>query len=48
VAIQHDGPPELFNLDDDLAERRNLASQQPERLQELLNAFDTWQAQFKP
>lgn len=46
VVSQHDGPAELYHLDDDLVERRNLASQQPERLQELLDALAAWQAQF--
>ncbi|MBL8827055.1 MAG: sulfatase-like hydrolase/transferase [Planctomycetaceae bacterium] len=47
VVMQHDQPPELYDLSADLGERENLAAQKPERLRELLAAFATWQAQFK-
>lgn len=46
VVIQHDGPAELYDLTNDLGERKNLAAQEPQRLRELLAALSAWQAQF--
>ena len=37
-------PPELFNLDADIAESRNLASGQPGLVTELLSALSAWEA----
>ncbi|MBL8849960.1 MAG: sulfatase [Planctomycetaceae bacterium] len=38
------GAPELYNLQDDLAEQHDLAAEQPERVQELLSAWHAWEA----
>ena len=46
VVIQHEESPELYDLTNDLGERKNLAEQEPKRLSELLAALDAWQAQF--
>jgi arylsulfatase A-like enzyme len=46
VVIQHDQPPELYDLANDLGERKNLAKQEPEKLRDLLAAFAEWQSQF--
>lgn len=46
VVIQHDQPPELYHLTNDLAERRNLATQEPKQLRDMVDALATWQAQF--
>jgi len=37
-----DQPWQLFNLEDDVAEKNNLASRQPERVDELNDAFAAW------
>ncbi len=34
----------LYNLEDDLTETRDLAQENPEKLQELINAYKTWEA----
>jgi arylsulfatase A-like enzyme len=47
VVIEHDQPASLFDLATDLGERNNLASQEPERLREMLSALAAWQAQFR-
>jgi len=36
--------PELFNLAQDVGERNNLASAQPERVKELQALWDSWNA----
>lgn len=46
VVIQHDQPPELYELTTDLGERKNLAAQKPKRLSEMLAALAIWQKQF--
>lgn len=46
LVIEHDQPAELYHLTNDLSERKNLASAEPERLHELQNALAAWQAQF--
>ncbi len=44
--VQHRGPPELYHLGRDLGERRNLADAEPERLRDLLAAYEDWERQF--
>lgn len=39
---------ELFNLADDPAETRNLAEQEPERVRDLLQRYETYASQMKP
>jgi arylsulfatase A len=46
VVIQHDQPPELYDLKSDLGERKNLAAREPKRLRELLDALAAWQKQL--
>ena len=46
VVIQHDQPPELYDLTNDLGERKNLAAREPKRLREMLDALAAWQKQF--
>lgn len=41
----HEGKPELYNLVDDLSESVNLAPQMPERVQQLRQAWEVWQAE---
>jgi arylsulfatase A-like enzyme len=48
VVIQHDQPAELYDLASDLGERKNLAAREPERLREMLAAYEAWEAQFAP
>ncbi len=44
-----DGEKEyLFNLDEDIAEKNNLAAQYPERLNELKALFKAWESQMQP
>ncbi|MFV0553812.1 MAG: sulfatase [Mangrovibacterium sp.] len=38
-----DRAPRLYNLADDIGERHDLASQEPEKVQELLNDFHRWE-----
>ena len=45
VVIEHDGPAQLYDLTTDLAERKNLAAQEPDRLRAMLDALATWQRQ---
>jgi len=40
------GTEELFNLADDIGERKNLAAQKPEKLKELHDALKAWDAQL--
>jgi len=37
-----DGGPALFNLDEDIAETRNLAADHPQRLKQMLEALEAW------
>ncbi|MEM1297330.1 MAG: sulfatase [Verrucomicrobiota bacterium] len=39
-----DGALELYNLNDDISESTNLATQQPEKTQELLQELEAWRA----
>ena len=39
---------ELYDLETDLGETRNLASQQPERVRELLAAYQNWRSELEP
>jgi arylsulfatase A-like enzyme len=39
---------QLFNLASDISESRNLATQQPEKLKQLIAALDAWNAQLEP
>ena len=41
-------PPELFNLANDVSEKDNLASAQPEKVKELKALWDAWNAQQAP
>lgn len=41
-----DGRIELYNLSDDVGETRNLASESPERVEELLGLLRTWRAEI--
>ena len=38
------GPWQLFNLSNDIGEQSNLAARQPDKLKELVQHFDQWQA----
>lgn len=42
-----DGGLELYNLKDDISEATNLATQQPEKTQELLNELKEWQSSIQ-
>jgi len=48
LVIEHDGPPSLFHLGNDLSEKRDLAAAEPQQLQELLDALAKWESQFSP
>ncbi len=39
------GKPELYNLADDIAESKDLAAAQPEKLKELQDLYNTWNAE---
>jgi arylsulfatase A-like enzyme len=43
-----DEPPELFNLANDVSEKDNLASAQPEKVKELKALWDAWNARQAP
>jgi len=38
----------LLNLDEDIAEKNNLAAQHPEKLKELKSLFKKWEAEMQP
>ncbi len=40
------GPPQLYNLAQDIGEKNNLAAGQPEKLKQLQAAFDEWNSQL--
>lgn len=42
-----DGSLELYNLKNDLSEKENLATQYPEKVQELLAALNKWRQEKK-
>jgi arylsulfatase A-like enzyme len=39
-----EGGPALFNLDEDIAETRNLAADHPQRLKQMLEALEAWKS----
>ena len=41
-----DGPPQLFNLAQDIAEKNDLAASQPDRVKQLEAAYAAWNAQL--
>ena len=44
----HERPFELYRLDDDPAERRNLAESHPEVMKDLLQRWRTWESEVSP
>jgi arylsulfatase A-like enzyme len=42
IEFYDDTPVELYNLRDDVGEQRNLATAEPERVQDLRSALDEW------
>lgn len=46
IVVQHEQPAELYDLSNDLGERKNLAAQESTRVREMLAALAVWQSQF--
>ncbi len=46
--VANKGEPELYDLQADLSESRDLATAEPDRVQELLATYQQWQADLKP
>ena len=45
---ERDGGPQLFNIEDDIAESTDLAATKPEKLKELQVAYDEWEKDMQP
>ena len=46
LVMQDDGPPQLYNLAQDVGEKNDLAAQQPDKVKQLKGAYDQWNAQL--
>lgn len=48
LVVQGDNPPELYDIERDPGEARNLATERPERAAGLRKVFDAWREEMKP
>ncbi len=48
VVVGSEGKPQLYNLDKDIGETTNVADQNSEKVKELMELYDKWNAQMQP